>query len=193
MIRALLEERFKLKVHREPREVPDLRARACTRLMASLEAGWQAFHGRLRSDCGGTRASCRPPQSRRNLASARNAAHAWGLASLTAGGQPLLELVSLLSATVGRNVIDSTGLTGRYDIHLRWTPDRVLQRAAGHDVERADSRQRRRDRSQWSVDLHGAPGAARAEARRPSAARLRHSSSITSSGRRPIRHLMSFM
>ena len=52
-----------------------------------------------------------------------------GFGELTAGGQPLLELVSLLSATVGRSVVDRTGLTGRYDITLRWTPDRVLQRA----------------------------------------------------------------
>ena len=49
---------------------------------------------------------------------------AWVLANeLIAKGSPLNELVSLLSATVGRNVVDRTGLNDRYDIHLKWTPD----------------------------------------------------------------------
>ena len=47
---------------------------------------------------------------------------------------------------------------------LRWTPDSACGSApTGYD--RAHSRQRCRDRSEWSVDFHGAPGAIRTEAR----------------------------
>ena len=128
MIRALLEDRFKLKVHREPREVPIytlVRARPDGRLGSGLVVSTV--------DCEALAAARRnaPPPDVPKPGERPQCGARVGFGELTAGGQPLLELVSLLSATVGRSVVDRTGLTGRYDITLRWTPDRVLQRSAG--------------------------------------------------------------
>ena len=129
MIRSLLEERFRLKVHREPREVPIyslVLARADGRLGSGLTP--------TAVDCSAIAAARRsggaPPDVLKPGERPQCGARV-GFGELTAGGQPLLELVSLLSTTVGRSVVDRTGLTGRYDIQLRWTPDRVLQRSAG--------------------------------------------------------------
>ena len=127
MIRSLLEERFKLKVHREPREVPIyslVLARPDGRLGNGLKVS--------AVDCEALMAARRkggPPPEPPKPGERPQCGARVGFGELTAGGQPLLELISLLSATVGRSVVDRTGLTGRYDIDLRWTPDRVLQRA----------------------------------------------------------------
>jgi uncharacterized protein (TIGR03435 family) len=43
--------------------------------------------------------------------------------SIRAGGLRLRDLAPLLSGVVGRLVIDRTGLEGRYDMELTWTPD----------------------------------------------------------------------
>jgi uncharacterized protein (TIGR03435 family) len=129
MIRSLLAERFKLKIHRESRQVdvyalvaarddgklgPDLRPSAvdCQALTAARRGGGPPPEP--------VKPGERPQCGARLLAG-----------ELIAGGQPLLELVSMLAATVGRGVVDRTGLKGSYDIHLRWTPDIVRQNAAG--------------------------------------------------------------
>jgi uncharacterized protein (TIGR03435 family) len=129
MIRSLLAERFNLKVHREPKEVPIyslVLARADGRLGSGLTPSTVDCEAMAAARRGGGAPTDVPKPGERPQCGARV-----GFGELTAGGQPLLELVSLLSANVGRSVVDRTGLTGRYDIHLRWTPDRVLQRAAG--------------------------------------------------------------
>jgi uncharacterized protein (TIGR03435 family) len=38
-------------------------------------------------------------------------------------GGPIAKLVTALSDTLGRTVVDQTGLAGNYDIELKWTPD----------------------------------------------------------------------
>lgn len=43
--------------------------------------------------------------------------------SLSAYGRQISDLAPLLSRLLGRTVIDKTGLTGKYDIQLNWTPD----------------------------------------------------------------------
>lgn len=128
MIRALLEDRFKLKVHREPREVP-----IYTLVLARPDGPLGSGLTVSTVDCEALVAARRnpPPSDPPKPGERPQCGARVGFGELTAGGQPLLELVSLLSATVGRSVVDRTGLTGRYDITLRWTPDRVLQRAAG--------------------------------------------------------------
>ncbi len=36
------------------------------------------------------------------------------------------ELIDTLSTLTGRVIVDKTGLTGRFDIHLQWSPDTTL-------------------------------------------------------------------
>ena len=47
----------------------------------------------------------------------------WGRGRLTGQGIPIGNLVSPLTQELGRIVQDKTGLTGKYDIELRWTTD----------------------------------------------------------------------
>jgi uncharacterized protein (TIGR03435 family) len=128
MIRTLLEDRFKLKVHRESKEVPIyslVLARPDGRLGKGLTVSTV--------DCEALAAARRnSPPSDVPKRGERPECGAWiGFGELTAGGRPLVELVSLLSSTVGRSVVDRTGLTGRYDVTLRWTPERLPQREPG--------------------------------------------------------------
>ncbi len=129
MMRSLLAERFKLSVHRESRDMP------IYHLVVARN------DGKLGPELKPSSIDCRaliearkaqglkwePPQPGERLQCG-----AWvGFGELTAGGQPLSELISLLSATVQRNVVDRSGLSGNFDIHLKWTPDQLPPRPAG--------------------------------------------------------------
>ena len=128
MIRALLAERFKLKVHREPRQV-DVYALVTARADGKLGPELKPSTIDCQRLAAGRRGGGPPPEPPKP--GQRPQCGAWVLSGeLLAGGQPLLELVSVLSRTVGRSVIDRTGLKGVYDIHLRWTPDIVRQQAS---------------------------------------------------------------
>jgi uncharacterized protein (TIGR03435 family) len=48
-----------------------------------------------------------------------------GREGLTAQGVPIASLVRHLSLLLGRPVIDKTGLAGKYDFTLKWTPDEI--------------------------------------------------------------------
>jgi uncharacterized protein (TIGR03435 family) len=50
----------------------------------------------------------------------------------TGNGASILSLASLLEEVVGRTVLDKTGLTGTYDLHLKWAQE--LDRASDLDV-----------------------------------------------------------
>jgi len=55
---------------------------------------------------------------------------------LTGSAMPLSSLAYDLSGTVGRTIIDKTGLTGNYDFELKWTPERAA--ASGADNGQTD-------------------------------------------------------
>ena len=46
-----------------------------------------------------------------------------GRGDLTGTAAPVPLLVNFLSQQLGQSVVDKTGLTGRYDFTLKWTPD----------------------------------------------------------------------
>src|SRR5215470_3054296 len=104
MFRALLAERFKLKIHRESRE-------------AAVYALTIAKNGfRLKpvapQECSGPLCGFPVPgMNGRNV-------------TLDGKGVTIKNLAGgLLSRTVDRKVIDKTGLEGLYDFHLEFTPD----------------------------------------------------------------------
>ena len=45
-----------------------------------------------------------------------------GVGSISMAGRPISQLANSLSNLVGRLVVDQTGLTGNFDINLKWTP-----------------------------------------------------------------------
>ena len=93
MMRALLEDRFKLKFHREMKEVPGY----------ALVIGKNGI--KLKESAEGTRAGgVNRPGS-------------------ISGSMSIAVLVGSLTRALGAPVTDSTGLTARYDIDLKWSPD----------------------------------------------------------------------
>ena len=54
--------------------------------------------------------------------------------SLNAASLPVAQMTPMLSRLLGRTVVDQTGLTGKYDIDLEWTPDESLAMQAPPDA-----------------------------------------------------------
>lgn len=96
MVRAMLADRFKLATHVETRDLP---------VYELVVAKSAPKFGDAKSE--GTTIS----HGRTNI-------HVQGLNSTTL-------LAEELSKEVGRPVVDKTGIAGRYDLELRWTPDNM--------------------------------------------------------------------
>lgn len=118
MLRRLLEERFKLVTHTETREQQVyalVLARADGRLGPQIKPTTTL-------DCTPTRDAnpSGPATSRCSF----NASTSDTVGKLTAVAQPIEGLAMMLgNFGVGRQVIDRTGLAGKYDFELQWSPD----------------------------------------------------------------------
>ena len=105
MMQALLEERFHLVVHKEMRDMP-----VYALVMARAD---RAFG----------------PSLRRSTDAKNNSTVAPGLILLR--GQTMPQLATALSwltntgSSLGRLIVDRTGLDGNYDVDLHFTPDRI--------------------------------------------------------------------
>jgi uncharacterized protein (TIGR03435 family) len=129
MLKNLLAERFRLKVHVEPREIEVyalVLARGDGRLGPGLRkpaVDCEAVEAaRRKAAAAGTPpAQVTPPKPGERpecgmLNSAMN-----GVVKLATGGTPLSAVPTAIQPTVGRPVIDRTGLAGRWDIELEYS------------------------------------------------------------------------
>jgi uncharacterized protein (TIGR03435 family) len=134
-VRAMLEDRFALSVHRETREMdsyalvmarpdgtpgPALKptTQDCERLMAAVRAGSPPPS----QPESGVRCGVRTTNGR-----------------VLFGGSPMSMFTSGLSGQVGRIVVDRTGLTGGWDFELRFTPESRSAAPPGPELPPADA------------------------------------------------------
>ena len=103
LLQSLLEERFKLKVHREMRELP-VYALTLARKDGTLGPQFQ----RSSTDCGADRSKC---------------ALQFVTGHFTARAISVEALATFLSGPLARVVVDRTALTGLFDAELEWSPD----------------------------------------------------------------------
>lgn len=122
MLQTLLEDRFRLKLHRETKELP-IYALVVARKDGKLGPGL------TKSKEG----SCTPPDPSKPpplLKPGERPTLGCGgsmvsLRGMTAVSVPIANLTGL-SRLLGRTVIDKTDLTGNFDISVEWTPDEAL-------------------------------------------------------------------
>jgi bla regulator protein BlaR1 len=109
MLQALLADRFKLTIHRETRELP-MYALVIAKNGPKLQ---EAKPGDTYPN------GIKGPDGRVG----GGMIFMTGRGSVTGQGIPISDLVRFLSRQLGRKVEDKSGLTGKYDLTLQWTPD----------------------------------------------------------------------
>lgn len=126
MLQDLLEDRFKLRVHRETRDLP-VYALTFAKTDRTLGQGLRASTVdcaavmRGRGARGGPPPGP-PPPGERPQCGMRVAPN-----QVLAGGVSLAQLTQMLSQFTQRIVLDRTGLDGNFDIDLTFTPERMPQ------------------------------------------------------------------
>jgi uncharacterized protein (TIGR03435 family) len=115
MTQSMLDERFKLKFHRESRELS----------IYSLTLVKSGVKGPGLVDA--PTEPCPPPTA----ATARCGTVTTYIGRILGERGRMSQLADRLSTMLGRTVVDKTGLTGVYDIDLRFAPDPGLQQLPG--------------------------------------------------------------
>jgi uncharacterized protein (TIGR03435 family) len=123
MVQAMLADRFGLRVHHEMREMPTYALRI-VRPDGSLGPSLQRTTAERAAECGRSDVPGGPKRSDQRPCGAQT-----GGATIRAGNATLGELAGLLSPMVGRVTLDKTGLSGRFDYLLEWTPDQLANRS----------------------------------------------------------------
>ncbi len=132
LLKSLLAERFNLKVHRETRELP-------VYALVVGKNGPKLQKSETQSDAADIGAPPRQPQpgapgtedrevrGGEGRPGAKGAMIRMGRGQVNAQMATLQDLATLLAQQVGRPVTDKTGLAGKYDFSLEWTPDESLR------------------------------------------------------------------
>jgi uncharacterized protein (TIGR03435 family) len=121
MLRALLEDRFALKVHVENRELPIY---ALTRVATSRQSDSRLHTSDI--DCAAATndlIKSGPAGRGPGRGQMPPCSIAPEPARLLAHAIPMSRLAGALGRYVGRRVVDETKLTGNFDFTLEWTPD----------------------------------------------------------------------
>jgi len=122
MLRTLLADRFKLVMHKETKELPIFElvlARQDGKLGPQLRAP--------AVDCAARAAAARagaPPPASSGPPGPGSCGITMNPTRVAGGGVPLAMLASLLEGPAQRLVIDRTGLTGNWDLEVKYTPER---------------------------------------------------------------------
>jgi bla regulator protein blaR1 len=123
-IRNLLKDRFKLVTHEETRELPIYNlvlARGDGRLGPSLKESSGECQAALKEYYEAIRRGM--PAQAPPAAVARCISSQPGIGTVGLRGQSMGGLALMVAQFVDRQVIDRTGLTGFYDLTLKWTPE----------------------------------------------------------------------
>jgi bla regulator protein blaR1 len=119
MVRNLLGDRFKLKAHVETREMPTyalMLARADGKLGPKLTTAKADCDARGRRGGG-------PPPAPPAPGEPIECGFIIGIGTMNAGSMGMADLARSLSGFVNRIVADKTGLSGKYDFQLTYTPE----------------------------------------------------------------------
>jgi bla regulator protein blaR1 len=111
MLQPLLADRFGLKFHHETRELP--------------------VYALVVAKGGPKLKESKPETAGTDGTPARHMTMINGRGSIEGQGSTMDNLAHVLSPTVGRTIVDKTGLTGNYDYTLHWTPDDAPPPMAG--------------------------------------------------------------
>jgi uncharacterized protein (TIGR03435 family) len=106
MLQTLLADRFQLKFHKETRELPIYE-------LSVAKSGLRIQD--TRPDGPGVTGPRGEVVGRGGVIIGRG--------QIAGSGMTMAQLSTMLANTLGRTVIDKTGLTGNYDIKLAWTPE----------------------------------------------------------------------
>lgn len=121
MLQSLLEERFKLKPRYETRQLP-----IYTLVFAHENRKFGPALKPSTVDCQALAAARKqgaaPPPGPPKPGERPECGTHMGFGRI-AGGMPMTSLARLLSDVVKRSVVDSTNLTGNFDLELHWTPE----------------------------------------------------------------------
>ena len=122
MIRALLEDRFALRVRRETRPMPVYRlVRTGNSPGPGLRQVTTDCATQLKTGSTGPADDGRAASGKCTLSTAPG--------RLTIFGYPLRVLTASLGPFVDRTISDETGLSGNWEVRLEWTPDRLARDA----------------------------------------------------------------
>jgi uncharacterized protein (TIGR03435 family) len=122
MMRALLADRFKLRVHNESRNQP-----IYTLVIARKDGRLGPKLTKSATDCAAAMARGRsdaPPQMPA-FGQPMTCGMRMGPGTFSAGSATLAQVASSLSTVVNRTVVDRTGLAGNFDVDLTYTPDQM--------------------------------------------------------------------
>lgn len=117
MLQALLADRLNLKFHMDKKELP----------IFSLVVGKNGAKLQEAKADNDYANGLKGPNGTPGGAGTMRMSFGGDGTTMTAQGVPITTLCNALSQSVGRQVIDKTSLTGKYDFTLTWMPDSVFQ------------------------------------------------------------------
>lgn len=122
MLQSLLADRFQLKIHHETKELP---VYALVLANKDGKLGPQLTESKESSCPEFDPAKPPPPPDPGKPPTLRCGGMMMGPDRVTAMAVEVAQLVAVLARTLGRTIVDKTGLTGKYDLQAQWTPDQA--------------------------------------------------------------------